>query len=502
MLFAGPLLLTLAVAASVFWPALGRFGLSHSEGHRAIPGWAMLEHGLSVLPRLFEHLYLRKPPGMPWAVAAMSWLAGPTEFAARSVSALASTIAAAVTCLVACCWFGRRAGAVAGVAFCLTPLFLYPGRSAEIEALNNLFTLLSMVGAIHVAITPSPRPLATLATVVAACAMLLVKGPAGLPCVVASLVAAGLATGRLRELPRHAGAWIIATLPLLVFGAFLLVTRRAWEATGEPAITEPPSHFLWNPAKLGAIATLPLVALASALPQGLALPLSFMSPPLAPASQTRARAVRLACLLSLAAYAAVGVANPRYAMPALTILPLCCGILVAQWTDPPCIPFRTRRTILRVAWWGAVVLVVGAWGHGAWIEYRRGWRTSGKDAGIALAAHLPDGAVVHAFELIDVRPEVAWYAQQEAKARGRRVRVVWDPYPGVFGRSDPPALPPSGHFLLLRTDAGRRDQYPPEVPEYQRAGLYDRLGPPLATGKVHEFEFALFRVPEGALKAP
>jgi 4-amino-4-deoxy-L-arabinose transferase-like glycosyltransferase len=495
MLFAGPVSLTLAVACVVFWPALGRFGLSHSEGHRAIPGWAMLEDGFSLLPRLFEHLYLRKPPGMPWAIGAMSWLLGPTEFAARSVSALASTLAAAVTCVVACAWFGRRAGAVAGVAFCLTPLFLYPGRSAEIEALNNLFTLLSMLGIIHVVLSPKVRPLAVPAAMCAVLAMLLVKGPAGLPCTLAALVAAAMVRRPSTSAASTLRAVIIVALSLLGFGMYLIGTRRAWEATGEPAITEPPSHFLWNPAKIADIVTLPLVALASALPQGVALPLSAMSPPLRGLADTRARAVRLACLLSLLAYAAVGVANPRYAMPALSILPLCCGIVAAQWSSPPTISFRVRHAALRAAWWGLVVMLAGAWCHGAWIEYRRGWRTSGREAGVALATHLPDGAVVHAFELIDVRPEVAWYAQREAKSQGRRVRVLWDPYPGVFGRSDPPSLPPSGHFLLLRTDGGRRDQYPPEVPEYQRAGLLDRLGTPVAVGRVHEFEFELFRVP-------
>ncbi len=491
----GPVSLTRVVAALVYWPALGRFGLSHSEGHRAIPGWAMLEDGFSLLPRLFEHLYLRKPPGMPWAVGAMSWLLGTTEFAARSVSALASTLAALITCVVACAWFGRRAGAVAGVAFCLTPLFLYPGRSAEIEALNNLFTLLSMLGIIHVALSPKVRPLAVPAAMCAVLAMLLVKGPAGLPCTLAALVAAAMVRRTSTSAASTLRAVIIVAVSLLGFGMYLIGTQRAWEATGEPAITEPPSHFLWNPARIAEILTLPLVALASALPQGAALPLSAMSPPLRGLADTRARAVRLACLLSLLAYAAVGVANPRYAMPALSILPLCCGIVAAQWSTSPFTPLRTRRRLAGVTWVSLVVVLLGTWGHAAWIEYRRGWRTSGRDAGIALASHLPDGAVVHAFELIDVRPEVAWYAQQAARASGRQVRFLWDPYPGVFGRTAPPALPPSGHFLLLRTDAGRRDQYPPEVPEYQNAGLLDRLGPPVAVGRVHQFEFMLYRVP-------
>lgn len=493
----GPVLLTLAVAAVVFWPALGRFGLSHSEGHRAIPGWAMLEDGFSLLPRLFEHLYLRKPPGMPWAVAASSSLLGATEFAARSVSALAMTAAALASCVVACRWFGRQAGAVAGVALCLMPLVLPPGRSAEIEALNNFFTLVATLGALRLALAPLPEPrgsVVTAATVLAASAMMLVKGPAGLPCIVTALIAGGVASRRMGQIIRSPHAWVVLVVPAMIFGAFLLAARHALDASGEVAVTERPGLFLWNPAKLGAIAMLPLAAWASALPQALALPLSVMSPPLAGPLRTRAKAVRLACLLSLAAYAAVGVSNPRYAMPALMLMPLCCGVLAAQWSLAPTVCVRVRRRVGGFTWWALVVMLSVAWGHAAWIEYRRGWRTSGRDPGVALAAHLPDGAVVHAFELIDARPEVAWYAQRAAAAEGRRVRVVWDPYPAVFGRADPPSLPPPGHFLLLRTDEAPRDQFPPELPEYRRAGLLERVWPPLAAGRVHNIEFVLCRV--------
>jgi 4-amino-4-deoxy-L-arabinose transferase-like glycosyltransferase len=67
--------LTLAAACLAQLPWLGSSGLSQSEGHRAIPGWTMLERGNWIVPHLFEQPYLRKPPGMPWAVAL--YLLGP-----------------------------------------------------------------------------------------------------------------------------------------------------------------------------------------------------------------------------------------------------------------------------------------------------------------------------------------------------------------------------------------------------------------------------------------
>jgi hypothetical protein len=181
-------------------------------------------------------------------------------------------------------------------------------------------------------------------------------------------------------------------------------------------------------------------------------------------------------------------------MPALTLLPLCCGIVVWQLQQSPRHTALVQRRVARFAGVTAVILLIGAAGHAAWLEYRREFRTGGRTEGIRLGGMLPDGATVFAFEMIDQRPELLHYAAREAARLGHRVRVRWQPYPAVFGREGPPVLPAPGDFVLLRTDTRRRDQYPPELPEYQSHGLEPRLGSSIYSGKVHNFEFALFRV--------
>jgi len=314
------------------------------------------------------------------------------------------------------------------------------------------------------------------------------------PCTLAALFVPHLVRGSFGASLRSVRTWCVALAPLAIFAAYSWFARHAWLASGEPAITEPPSHFLWNPSRLGAIASLPLVALASALPAGLAVPLAMAAPPLDAGRDRFARAVLITCIASLLIYTVAGVANPRYAMPALTLTPMACAVLAARWSQGLSATARSQRLTRRVAWLALVIMLPAAIGQAAWIEYRREFRTSGREAGLALAEHLPDGAEVWAFEMIDSRPEVLWYAQQAAAAAGRKVRVRWKPYPAVFREQGPPPLPSLGCFVLLRTDQGPRDQYPPEWGEYAKAGLIDRLGPAVFKGTAHNFEFELHQI--------
>jgi 4-amino-4-deoxy-L-arabinose transferase-like glycosyltransferase len=490
-----PALLTLLLACVVYWPFLGYSGLSQSEGHRAIPGWQMMDRGEYFVTRLFGHVYLRKPPGMPWAVALASSILGQTEFAARAVSAAASTLSALASFFAASMWFGRRAGLIAGAAFVVTPLFWYPARSSEIEALNNFWSLCSMIGLLAV-IDRAARGArgvwnAALLTGVCIAAMLLTKGPAGLPCLGGAIVAGLTATRQPGRVARNASAWLALLVPGIIVGLFAWIAFVRFHATGEVAITEPPGHFLWNATKIGSIFLLPLVALASALPVSIALAMNLAAPSLAGHADTRARAILLACPIALLIYTASGVANPRYAMPALTILPLCCGVLAARWTNGIGAPRRIAAMVPRIAGVAVALLTIGGIAHNGWLEYRREFRTSGRAAGIELASHLPDGAEVYAFEMIDQRPELLLYAEREAKRLGKTIHVQWKPYPAVFGKEGPPPLPKSGGFLLLRDDTMKRDQYPPELPEFERHGI--RLGEPLMHGRVHNFTFALYQ---------
>jgi 4-amino-4-deoxy-L-arabinose transferase-like glycosyltransferase len=97
------LLAVLAACVATLWFRLGSTGLSMSEGHRAVPAWEMLRTGEWWVTRMFGEIYVRKPPGMMWAIAGVSAVFGETAWSARAVSALACTAMA-----LAAWWFARR----------------------------------------------------------------------------------------------------------------------------------------------------------------------------------------------------------------------------------------------------------------------------------------------------------------------------------------------------------------------------------------------------------
>jgi 4-amino-4-deoxy-L-arabinose transferase-like glycosyltransferase len=490
-------LVVLLTCAGVYWPGIGAGGLTMTEGHRVIPAWEMLESGDWLLPRMFGQVYLRKPPGMAWAVAASSSVLGPTEFAARAVSAAAMTATAFLAFVFAARWFGGRWALAGGLAMALTPLFWAPGRGAEIEALHNLGAFASVALIIDV-LTPgraSARPiLAALPLAASVLVAVLTKGPAALPCLAAAVGAACLVQRSIRPC-RSPVVWSAVVAATAVTGVVAWRTASALAAGGERAILQSPGEFLWTPSKLtlagvGAVLAMPLAAWASALPSSLALLFPWGSDARAeaagdpvPRPWLLTRTVAWTILLSLGLAAALGVDNPRYAMPGLPLAPMLVPYVLRGLAGAYA---SRRRVIARVVGLGhpaawVVALAAGAAFHVLWFEPRLR-RTSGREAGIALAASFPDGAEVWANDLIEARPEVLLYAARHAAAEGRRVRVRW--VPSLAAESP---LPPRGGFVVLRTDAGSGERT-----AYAVAGRLAGLEP-VAFGRVHKYAFTLYR---------
>lgn len=450
----------------------------------------MMQSGDWLLPHMFEQLYLRKPPGMPWAIALFSTLLGQNEFAARLVSAIATLCSSLLCFRAARRWFGSPYGIYAGLAFLLTPLFWTPGRSAEIEAIHNAFTLGAALSLLALLLHTARHPRRT-ALALAACfaGMCLTKGPSGLPCIFGAAAGACIATRSWRPL-RTPLAWLGLAIGVLPVGIYALLAWNRLATLHESAIVEPPSHFLWNSAS--AVLLLPFAALASAAPQSLSLLVLPLTRSLPPASNRPGHAVTAACVASLLTYTAIGVSNPRYAMPALTLLPLCVAFVFARWHHAA-VPARFRFVqgrYLPLAL--ALLLILSAAAHALWMEQRRDQRTSGRDEGLKVGALLENNAQLWAFEMIDQRPEILYYARRAAAQAGRNVRVRWVPIP----ESRIPLLPPPGSYLLLRTDTRPRDQYPPELPAYVENGFLSQFGKSIYEGKVHNFSFALYRIPQ------
>ena len=464
-------LLVLLACTAAFWIWLGHAGFGSTEGHRVIPAWEMLDSGEWWLPHLFERVYLRKPPGMPWAIAAFSTFFGRTEFAARAVSAAAATASALLALAFARRWFGPRAGLAAGFAQALMPVWLTFARSAEVESLHTLACQCAVFLTLDLGIRPRafvlPRALALALAITAAG---LVKGPAGAPVLLGALAAFPVALRSWRALARPA-IWAGVGLGTAALAASYLTIKARLDASGLVPVLQDPSEFVPSLSRIPVILRLFPAALLQGLPITGAVALALW-----PQTRTRdaprsaqlgvpddagtiAQALALTFLFSIALLMVSGVSNPRYALPALTPLAPLGG-----WTWAGRLGlfdgWRKRLATWTSFWslWALpalALLFVGVYVFG-FMEPRRA-EVSGKVTGEALAATLPDGAILYADWLIEARPEILLYARTRAAALGKSVRVKWVD----LDEFNPPS---SEHaFLAVRDDANGNELRRPGV---------------------------------------
>lgn len=506
--------LLVAVCLLVLWLRLGNSGMSSSEGFRAIPAWEALATGDWLVVRLFEQPYFRKPPGIVWSIGAASAILGANEFAARSVSALATTAGAFLIFGCATRWFGRPWGLCAGIAFVCTPLWWVPSRSAEIEALHNLWcigVLLGMLGAFRRA--DATRQLTAAAVVgLSSAGMLLTKGPAAAPAIIGVFAGACIAGRSWRPL-RAWGIWLGLALGTVAFGAWALAVRAKVDELGLAAVTES-GRFLWRPGNETDVLILPLVALASTLPWCIALPFALMrtTPPATPTlpvdeharhAELTGRTAAWGILIGLVLYTAIGVHNTRYTMPVLVVMPIVYAGALRRFARGE---LGRAHTAGRLLFLGrpAIPLIgvcIAAIAYAQWYDAWRARRHTGKHAGIALAGVLPDGALVVGDEMIDTRPEVFWYAQREAQRQGRSLRIVWTP-----GIGQPAHQFPADAWIVIRDDdnirVGRQPEWKDVAGHPRFAGVE-----PAHRSTAHIFSFRVYapqtEAPaEAATKAP
>jgi 4-amino-4-deoxy-L-arabinose transferase-like glycosyltransferase len=462
------IILLLAVCAAVFWVRLGEGGLHASEAHRVAPAYEMLDGGGWLVPRMFEQPYLRKPPGMPWAIAGMTELLGRNEFAARSVSALASTGMVLIAFWAGRRWFG--AGLAAGLAQALMPVLWESGRAAEIEALNHLGTQIAaflLLDALVFARTPRARLLGAVGAAGGVVWFALAKGPASAPVLVGVIAAACVATRSLR--PLGGVVWVTLGLAGAALGVVAYAIARAVAAEPLEPVLQSPEAFLFEPGRILGVLTLAPAAFAQCLPVSLAL--LFPWGPDArreaegwddPRRFTVARSLAWAWVVAVGVFMLSGVGNPRYTLPAAVLIPPLVGYVLAGMARG-LHPRRERiaRALLlghRLAWPTLLVVV-----SGAYVQFIESGRraTSGRDAGGALGRAIVawcraepgrESAVVLADHVVEARPEVLLAAQAEVRAAGLSgVRFRWVP-----GLQDLPASGvPSGPVLaVLRDDDG------------------------------------------------
>lgn len=478
----------------VFWMGIASSGFNQSEGFRVFPAYDMLDRGDWVVPRLFGQAYLRKPPGVPWAIACFSEVLGRTEFAARAASAFAMTLSCLATLFAARRWFGPRFSLLAALAHALTPLFWYSARSAEIEATNNLFTQLCVFAVLDTLLTPRPSrafsPIACLWIALGTAGLLLSKGPASLPCVAGALLAGALVQRRISFAlnPSVLAALALGGVPFFVW-LYLATTR----SSDLDPVTQTPGRFLWDPQHL--VQTIFLVprAWASALPWSAVvlapLVVSRVSDRVSSVQDRVAKALALGSLFALFIYTATGINNVRYAMPALTtFFPLVAWFWsrTQDFTSNSLAiaPSRAART------WQLAPLVILTLAAGIWLpmEEARRDRNSGRDAGEKLAAALPTGAFIASDLMLDTRPELFYYARHWARSHGKRLGIAWIPV------QTKTVVPEWGTHWVIRTDEG--DEFNKEWSRLQSLGWTSQWQEvyqgSLQRGK---FQFKVFKTP-------
>lgn len=360
-----------------------------TEGHRALPGRAMLDGGDWLVPRLVGQLYLRKPPGQYWAIASAGWVAcDVTERVSRLPSMLGAALLAAVVAVWARRWFGGPAGWLAGLAQLSLLAMWSQSRSADIDSLNNLAVLGCTVALIEVHAARNRWRWAWSAVLfVAFAAMLLLKGPAGLPLVMGAWLAPMLIARRGWRRVAHPASWVPMALGALPLAGWGLLVKRRLASTGESQDTRgvqelgnylgPQNAEQWMEALLLpwqlAVFALPVTAVLLLLLPGW---LKRSRDGLALGMRVDARRVVCWLLTALGVAVVIGVAanvrNPRYVYAWLPVLSVLIGAVgsgwVAGWFD------ERRQAGVRMAATvftavlpvGAVVLSVLTWPGAVW----------------------------------------------------------------------------------------------------------------------------------------
>jgi 4-amino-4-deoxy-L-arabinose transferase-like glycosyltransferase len=133
--------------AGIYLPGLGTLQLQHEEPRRALPGLHMLASGDWLVPRVGSDPYLRKPPLLNWAIALSCNLSGgPSEWAVRLPSVLATLVLALVIVGVAGRrWLGQEGALIAAIFYLVNLTMVESGRLAELEALYVSFTGIALV---------------------------------------------------------------------------------------------------------------------------------------------------------------------------------------------------------------------------------------------------------------------------------------------------------------------------------------------------------------------
>jgi 4-amino-4-deoxy-L-arabinose transferase-like glycosyltransferase len=279
------ILIVLMVALFVNCIGIGRGPLAGTEGHRALVADQMVKSGDWILPRLYDQMYLAKPPLHYWILAGVEKLTGRAdELVWRLPSAIAGALLAGFLCVMGGVWFGRLAGIVSGMA-CVSIVALWgQNHTAEIDAINSLASVITACLLIHLAFVRRERlVICALGAGLAFGAELLLKGPAGLAAVAGALIGPAVLNRGTRMLKRP-WPWISLGIGSLMFLVYGVVALWRFHELHLPPETSGVNEIWINLLLDGRIRNLPqtllvpVLMLAYGLPASSFLPMVFYGP--------------------------------------------------------------------------------------------------------------------------------------------------------------------------------------------------------------------------------
>jgi 4-amino-4-deoxy-L-arabinose transferase-like glycosyltransferase len=336
-----PASLAIFILASIcFTFHLGVGPLAGTEGHRAVTAEQMLHNGNYLLPQLYGHLYMAKPPLTYWLIAISERLLGSGPLAWRLPSALASALLAAGICAITATWFDSLAGIVAGIAFIgIIPLWSQD-RSADVDAINHLGSVLAALAIIDMTQRVRRIPLWSVCVAAIGTAICcLSKGPAGLPVIFGAIIGPALANRELRPLrrPQIYGAIVLGALPLALWAVLAYhAIGSQFDSTDMSGATEATTRLMMitDVKHLPLVLILPVIVLAYGMPVGALLAVPMIPGILKsfdPDKQRLLRAIGGTVVVAFVIQMCTGMINPRYAFLNLPLLCPLAGALVFAW---------------------------------------------------------------------------------------------------------------------------------------------------------------------------
>jgi hypothetical protein len=336
-------------SAAVFLAALFVYGyrvwdapLDRTEPHRALVAHQMVLSGDWLLPRLNGELYLRKPPLIYWVEAVAERVTGHAQpWAWRLPSVVGSALLAAVVAAWAGRWFGSAAVGPAGIAvLALVPLF-DQDRAADIDALNTAAAVVTALFALELIYGPRRRAWPWVVGLsLSTGAMLLLKGPGGLPPLIGALVGPSLVLRDWRW-ARRLPVWGGLLAGFAIFAAYEVAAKLAVRHAGLHDDTggqrEAMQRMLihrWRDVWPAVAA--PFTVLVYAAPVSLAVPVAaVLARRAAPGSDRRRRIVAVLATVGggLLLFVVAGNDNPRYEYVLLPLLGLAVGAVAGAWGE-------------------------------------------------------------------------------------------------------------------------------------------------------------------------